>query len=181
MVNKVLLLTWLILMATGSAIGWVAPLPQGCQLTPADMEGPYYIPNAPVTTSLFASDADGQKLVIAGRVYDQNCTPLAGATVEVWQADARGEYDFSDQFIGRGQVVTDANGRYWFWTILPARYEPRPPHIHFRVSHPQAQTLITQVYFAGNDNGGVPPAQIIAPTLRGSALRGRFDIVLARN
>jgi protocatechuate 3,4-dioxygenase beta subunit len=144
------------------------------------MEGPYYMAGAPLKDSLYPEGTPGTPLVISGTVYGSDCTPLAGAEVDVWQADNNGEYDFSDQFIGRGKVLTDENGRYEFRTILPGRYEPRPPHIHIKIRHPQAVELTTQIYFAGNDNSG-QQGVVIAPTQDGDTLRGTFDVVLANS
>lgn len=149
-----------------------------CNLTPSDQEGPYYIADAPLKDSLYPAGTPGDTLIISGIVRAVDCTPLVGTVVDVWQADATGEYDFSDAFIGRGRVMTDANGRYQFETILPAEYVPRPPHIHYRVSHPEAATLVTQLYFDGGDNRGINPALIIPLRQDGTVLRGTFDIVL---
>lgn len=149
-----------------------------CALTRADQMGPFYTPDAPARTSLYPDGTPGQALVISGVVYLNDCaTPLPGAVVEIWQADASGNYDFSDQFAGRGQVTADDRGRYTFSTILPAPYEPRPAHIHLRISHPQARALVTQVYFAG-ETRGAPDALTIALGEQDGVLYGVFDVVL---
>jgi protocatechuate 3,4-dioxygenase beta subunit len=151
---------------------------EACFLTPPDARGPYYIANAPVKESLYPEGTPGERLVISGTVYTAGCVAvLAGAEVDVWQADANGDYDFSDQFLGRGKVLTDANGRYRFETILPGLYEPRPRHIHFRVYRPDASELITQLYFEGSVRGA-PDALTIPLTRDGDVLRGQFDIIL---
>jgi catechol 1,2-dioxygenase len=158
---------------------------QPCRLTPADMEGPYYLPGAPLTNDIAPEGLEGQPLIISGTVYGPDCvTPLAGAIVEVWQADAAGDYDFSEQFILRGSVAADANGFYQFETVLPGRYGTggsfRPAHVHYRVSHPAAQTLVTQLYFEGDPyNAPGQGGQTIAVTEEGGVLHGAFDIVLA--
>jgi protocatechuate 3,4-dioxygenase beta subunit len=139
-----------------------------CAPTPADMLGPYYIEGAPETDVIYPDDAPGDWLLVRGRVTADDCeTPLVGAVVEVWQADDNGEYDFSEDFIGRGQVITDENGYYEFITLVPGRYEPRPPHIHYRVSitDPVTETetaLVTQLYFEGMSSEGYPEAQVAA-------------------
>ncbi|NWG15923.1 MAG: endo alpha-1,4 polygalactosaminidase [Chloroflexi bacterium] len=149
-----------------------------CVATPSDMEGPYYIANAPFKESLYPEGTPGQRLTISGTVYTAGCAGvLAGAEVDVWQADSTGVYDFSDQFLGRGRVLTDANGRYTFETVLPGLYQPRPRHIHFRVYHPDAGVLITQLYFEGSVSGA-PDEQTIALEQDGDTLRGTFNIVL---
>ncbi len=151
---------------------------EACFLTPRDMEGPYYIAGAPFKESLYPTGTPGERLVISGTVYTAGCAGvLAGAEVDVWQADANGEYDFSDQFLGRGKVLTDANGRYTFETVLPGLYEPRPRHIHFRIFHPDRGELITQLYFEGSVRGA-PAEQTIPLTQDDDTLRGTFDIVV---
>lgn len=151
-----------------------------CAPTPSDMEGPYYLPDAPFTNQIAPEGLAGQRLIISGTVYASDCaTPLAGAVVDVWQADANGEYDFSNQYILRGRVMTDENGRYEFETVMPGIYEPRPPHIHFKVSHGDAAPLTTQLYFEGHNNRGVQPTLIIRAMPDGDVMRGTFDIVLA--
>lgn len=132
--------------------------------TPPDMLGPYFIENAPQVDRIYPADYPGETLIVSGTVFDADCNPLPGAIVEVWQADSTGEYDFSDQFIGRGQVITDENGFYQFETIVPGRYEPRPPHIHYRISHPDAPTLVTQLYFSDTVSPGIPDELITSIT-----------------
>jgi catechol 1,2-dioxygenase len=154
---------------------------KSCALTPADMEGPYYIANAPFKDKLYPDGTPEQKLIISGTVYAADCTtPPADAVVDVWQANANGEYDFSDQFVGRGKVKSDANGHYSFETVMPGKYEPRPPHIHFKISHASTSLLTTQLYFAGNDNTG-QAGTVIAVTKDGDVSRGTFDIVLGNS
>jgi protocatechuate 3,4-dioxygenase beta subunit len=152
-----------------------------CAPTPADMEGPYYIPNAPFKEKLYPDGTPGEPLIIAGTVYAADCvTPLAGVIIDVWQADANGEYDFSEQYIGRGKVTTDANGQYQFETILPAEYEPRPPHIHVKIDDGSGKLLTSQLYFVGNNNQG-QSGVVIPMTQEDGIWRGTFDIVLANS
>lgn len=89
---------------------------------------------------LGASGSRGkEKMVVSGRIIGPDCKPLAGATVEVWNADANGN---------RASVTTDADGRFMFATIAPAEYPGRPPHIHYRVTHQGHETRVTQLHFA---------------------------------
>jgi protocatechuate 3,4-dioxygenase beta subunit len=158
-----------------------------CALTSADVEGPYYKAGAPVrdgSDDIAPANLAGQRLTLSGIVYDANakpgCMPLDGALVEIWQADSKGQYDFSDQFIVRGTVKTGADGAYQFQTIMPGYYEPRPLHIHLKASHPDAQPLTTQIYFASDPkNAGVPGDLIIHTTPDGAGLKATFNVVLA--
>lgn len=112
-------------------------------------------------------DAIGQRIVVYGRVLDENGRPVSGALVEVWQANAGGRYRHKKEgyiaaldpnFGGCGRAITDADGRYEFRTIKPGAYpwpngvnDWRPAHIHFSVfGHAFAQRLITQMYFEGD-------------------------------
>lgn len=109
----------------------------------------------------------GQKIIVTGRVLDQDGTPVPGTMVETWQANAAGRYAHdADQhdapldpnFRGGGRCLTGDDGTYRFVTIQPGAYpwqnHPnawRPAHIHFSVFGPAVATrLITQMYFPGD-------------------------------
>jgi protocatechuate 3,4-dioxygenase beta subunit len=168
-----------VIEVTGTAVVVVptAAVAVVCQATPEDGLGPYYIEGAPERSTLYPAGTAGTPLVISGTVYSSGCLPLAGAVVEVWQADSNGEYDFSDDFLGRATVIANENGFYEYTTVMPGEYEPRPLHIHYRVSHPTALTLVTQLYFA-DDNSGAPATQITTTSEVDGVLRGTFDVVL---
>ena len=165
----------------------VTALAQQCRATPRDQLGPFYKPNAPAQPELCASGSGGkERLVVAGRVLGMpDCGPLAGATVEVWQADARGDYSQVSAkpddpgCLLRASLLTDAGGRYAFTTVLPGEYPGRPRHIHYRVSHKGHATLVTQLYFAGER--GVPEQLVIMPARNEKgAAQATFDITLAK-
>ncbi|XDA99956.1 protocatechuate 3,4-dioxygenase subunit beta [Sulfitobacter sp. LCG007] len=118
----------------------------------------------------FAADdqsAIGPRIVVHGRVTDQFERPVAGALIEVWQANAGGRYRHKKEgylapldpnFGGCGRCITDENGRYEFRTVQPGPYpwpngvnDWRPAHIHFSIfGHGFAQRLISQMYFEGD-------------------------------
>lgn len=119
----------------------------------------------------------GERIIVHGRVIDQNGRPVAGALVEVWQANAGGRYrhrndiylaPIDPNFGGCGRMITDEEGRYAFRTVKPGAYpfrnyvnSWRPSHIHFSLSGAGwAQRLITQMYFEGDPL--IPHDQIIA-------------------
>lgn len=144
--------------------------------TPSQTAGPFY-PEAP--HKLADNDADlvilrgnpeqapGQVILVSGRVMRTDGQPVAGALVEIWQANAEGDYVYprrGDQtaFQGYGAATTNAAGAYRFRTIKPAAYGSlffrRTPHIHFKVSGPDIESLTTQMYFAGearNEDDGI--------------------------
>jgi protocatechuate 3,4-dioxygenase beta subunit len=109
----------------------------------------------------------GERIIVAGRILDEDERPVAGTLLELWQCNSSGRYLHSrDQhnapldpnFTGVGQVVTNARGEYRFLTIKPGAYPWRntpnawrPAHIHFSVFGPAFATrLVTQMYFPGD-------------------------------
>ncbi len=111
--------------------------------------------------------AIGQRIVVHGRVLDENGRGVPGALLEFWQANAGGRYRHAKEsylapldpnFGGCGRTITDETGGYRFRTIKPGAYpwpngvnDWRPAHIHFSVFGPSfGQRLITQMYFEGD-------------------------------
>jgi len=109
----------------------------------------------------------GERILVHGRVVDEDGRPLRGALVEVWQANAAGRYrhevdrhpaPLDPNFSGAGRCLTDDEGRYSFTTIKPGAYpwgnHPnawRPAHIHFSLfGRAFEQRLVTQMYFPGD-------------------------------
>jgi len=112
-------------------------------------------------------EAIGERLIIVGRVLDEDERPVPDTLIEIWQANSAGRYaHVADQhdapldphFSGVGRVATGADGAYRFATIKPAAYPWknhynawRPQHIHFSLFGPGFATrLITQMYFPGD-------------------------------
>ena len=163
---------------------------QQCRVTPRDQLGPFYSRGAPEQTELCASGSGGkERLVVSGRVLGADCKSLAGALVEVWHADAKGDYsEFTrgkkddPACLLRASIPCDAEGRYRFNSIVPAEYPGRPRHIHYRVSHAGHATLVMQLYF-GRERG-VDDALVVALQREGQGAtavsRATFDITLAR-
>jgi protocatechuate 3,4-dioxygenase beta subunit len=170
-----------------------------CLPTQNDVEGPYYLPDAPFRTEIAAPDEPGSRIIIKGGVLEINCkTPLKEALVEVWQTDAEGRYYYRDEgYRLRGQMKTDKNGSYEFSSIKPGRYRIgrgyRPAHIHIKVSHPGYRTIVTQLYFKDdpylwpNDACGSgcksddPKRIIFLETEKGGRLEGTFRIYLGKD
>ena len=173
----------------GGAAVLAAPavaLAQQCRVTPRDALGPFYKPNAPAQVDLcVGGSGGGQKLTVTGRVLGMlDCAPLAGALVEVWHADARGDYSQvgakqdDTGCLLRASLKTDAEGRYSFRTVLPGEYPGRPRHIHYRVSAKGYATLVTQVYFARER--GIPQELVVTAAPKDGALAAGFDVTLAK-
>jgi protocatechuate 3,4-dioxygenase beta subunit len=173
-----------------AGIAWLfapAVLAQQCRVTPRDALGPFYVKGAPAQADLCASGAgETQKLTVSGRVLGTpDCAPLAGALVEVWQADARGDYTQvttgkkdDPGCLLRASLKTDAEGRYAFRTVLPGEYPGRPRHIHYRVSAKGHATLVTQLYFARER--GIPDELVVQTAQKDGALAASFDVTLSR-
>ena len=129
--------------------------PEVCELTPPDVEGPFYAANAPYTTEIASKDEPGDRIFIRGTVYGKDCKkPLKGVIVDVWQADETGNYhDAGTTYRLRGQMTTNENGAYAFTSIHPGQYDVggalRPAHVHFKFHYP-GQELTTQLYFEGD-------------------------------
>jgi protocatechuate 3,4-dioxygenase, beta subunit len=179
--------------------------------TPAQTAGPFYpvsfpsdVDNDLVVKRGSEAKAEGTITHVMGRVVGLDGHPIAGATVEIWQCDARGRYlhpgDSGRQprdsaFQGFGRTVAGADGAYQFRTVRPVPYPGRTPHIHFAVAAPGRRELVTQMYVAGeplNERDGLyrsirDARQRAAVTVRlepangveAGALAGTFDLVLA--
>jgi protocatechuate 3,4-dioxygenase beta subunit len=130
---------------------------QTCALTEPNLEGPFYRAGAPSRASL-AAGLSGVPLVITGHVL-RGCRATE-AELDVWQADAHGDYD--DAGFGlRGCFHTDDDGAYRLETILPGHYlngpQYRPAHVHVKVRMPGREELTTQLYFEGDPYNAIDP------------------------
>lgn len=120
-----------------------------------------------LTRQVAGGEAQGQRIIVFGRVTDERGRPEREALVEVWQANAAGRYrhdgdrhdaPLDPHFIGAGAALTDAEGHYAFMTIEPGAYPWgnhynawRPKHIHFSLfGAAWAARLVTQMYFPGD-------------------------------
>jgi protocatechuate 3,4-dioxygenase beta subunit len=159
--------------------------PPACTVTADNIEGPFYRPGAPSQAVLVGDRDPGERLLLTGSVRDPTCAALAGAVLDVWHADARGDYD-RDGYRFRGTLVTDRRGRFELRTIIPGRYlngdRFRPAHIHVKLRAPGRRELTTQLYFAGDPyNDGDPfivPSLILAHRADGRQRRASFEFVL---
>lgn len=135
----------------------------------------------------------GQRIIVAGRVLDEDRRPAPNTVIEIWQANAAGRYVHSrDQwdapldpnFTGAGRVVTDAEGRYRFVTVRPGAYPWgnhrnawRPAHIHLSLLGPAFATrLVTQLYFPDDPLIEIDPIANAVPMPYRQRMVARFDI-----
>ncbi|HEX2633033.1 MAG TPA: intradiol ring-cleavage dioxygenase [Bradyrhizobium sp.] len=121
-----------------------------------------------------SANIPGERMFVQSRVTDLNGKPLQGVPVDVWHADDDGYYDSqkpdyeSQGPSSRGRFITDADGRFFFRTILPRsypiptdgpvgemilqtrRHPMRPAHVHFLVNAPGYEPLVTHVFIEGD-------------------------------
>jgi catechol 1,2-dioxygenase len=155
------------------------------------IEGPYYVPGSPESTGQatlpMRPDESGTPLLFQGQVTAVDGTPVPGARVEIWHADADGFYS---QFAPglpewnlRGTVLADEQGNFAVHTIQPAPYQIptdgscgkliaaagwhawRPAHLHLKVSAPGHQLITTQLYFPGDPHNDDDIASAVKPEL----------------
>ena len=137
----------------------------------------------------------GDRIIVTGRVTDENDRPVRNTLVEIWQANAAGRYvhplDTRDvpldpNFTGGGRALTDDDGWYRFITIIPGRYPWanhdnawRPAHIHFSLFGPSFVTrLVTQMYFPGDPMLPYDPIYLQVPEAHRDKLMSNFDYSL---
>ncbi len=120
--------------------------------------------------------AQGTAIEVTGTLRSESGRPVSHALIEIWNANTHGRYrhvedhsglQLDENFYGMGRVLTDAAGRYRFWTISPGAYLARPDigrwrpkHIHLSVSGGSAR-LITQMYFPDEPNNASDPMAIL--------------------
>ncbi len=138
--------------------------------TPEQPLGPFYPKRFPLDSDVDltrvkgrAANASGEVVIVSGIVSDEQCRPVEGAIVEIWQACVTGKYNhpsdtsnnsLDPNFQYYGMMKSNEKGAYSFRTIRPGSYQAsvswrRPPHIHFKISLRGYEELVTQMYFAG--------------------------------
>ena len=173
------------------------------QLTPSQTEGPFYPVAIPKDSDYdllrngSLAYTQGQAVWVQGTVTDLAGKPMAGAQVEIWQADQAGHYDHPGDggsvdpaFQGFGRVTVGADGGYRFRTIRPVPYTGRAPHIHFKVKLGSRELLTTQLYDAAaagnardflwrNLRSDAERAALTVPFVAGSdGMAARFELVV---
>ena len=179
--------------------------------TPRQTAGPFYPETLPLDhdndltqVTGQAGQAQGVPTQVFGRVFSESGDPIPGAQVELWQCDAYGTYHhprdrgrIDPAFQGYGRMLAAEDGGYRFRTIRPVPYVGRTPHIHFAVSGPGFDRLVTQMYVAGEpaNDGDFVLRRIRDPLARASVMVelkndpalepegwvARFDLVLGHS
>ncbi|KRE15814.1 protocatechuate 3,4-dioxygenase subunit beta [Bosea sp. Root381] len=144
-------------------------------------------------TAQHKAEPQGQRIVVTGRVLDEQGRPVPNTVVEIWQANAAGRYihakddwpaPLDPNFTGAGRVFTDEEGRYRYVTIRPGAYPWgnhknawRPAHIHLSLLGPAFATrLITQMYFPDDPLIEIDPIANAVPMPYRQRMVARFDI-----
>ncbi len=155
---------------TNAAFGPGVALAADCGPAVQTERGPFY-PKGEIPTAreLLKFPLDGpavqdQVIHVGGLVLSQDCEPVSGARVVIWQADSAGLYLHPDaiegaqpnaRFLYYAQTMTDRFGAYRFTTLLPSPYKyaglSRARHLHFEVWSPLQGTSTTEMYFAGKE------------------------------
>ena len=163
----------------------LAPTPSchdGDEPTIPEIEGPFFKPRSPRRSDLREPGIAGRPAELSGLVLTRACRPIAGALVDLWQADDNGEYD-NRGFRLRGHVFTDAEGRYAFRTIMPGLYPGRTRHYHVKVQASNRPVLTTQFYFPDEKENLADEffhsELVMRVAAADDALRGQFNVVLA--
>ena len=166
--------------------------------TPTELTTPRFSPTRyPPTADLTADGggkALGERIIVEGRVLDEDGRSVPGVMIELWQANAAGRYDhvrdqhdapLDPHFQGTGRVFSDADGRYRYVTVKPGAYPWRnhhnawrPNHIHYSLfGVGLAQRLVTQMYFPGDPLLALDPVYNAVPDEAARArLVAAFDL-----
>jgi hydroxyquinol 1,2-dioxygenase len=148
--------------------------PASGDATEATVLGPFFVegsPEVPLGGDI-SNGASGEPCWVEGTVTDTTGKPLAGALIEVWEADEDGQYDVQytdDRTAARGHLHTDDEGGFAFWAVTPTPYPiphdgpvgqlleavgrspMRASHLHFMVSQPGHRTLVTHIFVRGDE------------------------------
>lgn len=151
----------------GAFSGLLAGSARANMTTPSEMEGPFY----PITPQK-DKDADltriagkpgiakGEIIDVFGQVFDTDLNPIEDVTIDLWQANSFGRYHHphddssapvDEHFQAWAILQSGSEGRFRFKTVIPGAYNvgrsKRPPHIHFKITKPGYESLLTQMYF----------------------------------
>lgn len=177
--------------------------------TDSTVLGPFYTglqPTLPMGANIDRTGG-GPTAQVSGHVRSMEGAPIDGARLEVWQAAPSGLYDVQDSEQPAGNLratfVTGADGRYEFRTLVPecypipddgpvgrllraaGRHPWRPAHVHFLITAPGFERLVTHIFLAGGrylDSDavfGVKPSLVVEPRVVDGVMQLTYDFGLA--
>lgn len=142
------------------------------EATETTVLGPFFVEARPsfALGDDIAAGIDGTPMIVTGSVTEVGGQPIAGAVVDTWHSDHEGFYDVQRRpgSAMRGRFEADEKGKFWFWSIRPScypipndgpvgemlaaqgRHPYRPAHVHFMISAPGYDTLVTHVFAEGD-------------------------------
>ena len=180
---------WIAAAAVLPAVGLQGQATPACtsetRPTPSQTQGPFYKTGSPLRTVLAEPNMAGTKLILTGYVLSRgDCKAVAGAWLDFWQADDKGDYDNAGYQL-RGHQFADSAGIYYLETVVPGVYPGRTRHIHVKVRAPNGPTLTTQIYFPGeprNQDDGLFNQALLANVRNDAAGRvATFNFIVKKH
>lgn len=169
----VAILATLLLASTAQAAD-VTRMPMSCKKTPSAATGRAPKGDTILTFNNLAKpwgksdNAEGQLVFFSGRITDVQCVPVAGATIELWQANPFGKEVYpsatalsgaSPMFAGAGRAYTNNQGKFSFVTLFPGTVgKNAAPKLNIRITHPDLKPFATSLYFEGDRRNLDDPA-----------------------
>jgi protocatechuate 3,4-dioxygenase alpha subunit len=168
------------------------------EITPSATVGPFFlfglVPSTVgrtdvITSNLVTPDASGERISVAGRVFDGDGAPVPDAVIEIWQADAAGRYAGATSaserpnaaFKGFGRAPTGPDGGFRFDTIKPGTVDgpdgkAQAPHIVVNVfARGVVKQLVTRIYFSDETANATDPILALVPADRRATLIAQRD------
>ncbi len=144
-----------------------------CEPTPYERTSNYPGSTRIITSNKLAKPAgksqfaEGQLVMIKGKLRDSKCVPLRNARIEIWQANPSGYYRYASPaqlatpfaiFAGNGVTYSDNEGNYSFMTMFPGSYAQKAPHVNFRITSDYTRPMDTIMFFEGDARNQEDPS-----------------------
>lgn len=113
-----------------------------------------------------AIEAEGQKLMLVGRLLDVNCMPVKDAQIEIWQPDPFGKWFLAQRddlatplpvFTGAGRGFSNTTGEFFFHTLFPSSVNKRAPFINVKIKARGMKEFNTQLFFGSDMRNAEDP------------------------
>lgn len=135
--------------------------------TTTDLEPPFFATSNSLihkTDALYF--AQGEPLIITGKVYDVNYAPIQGVKIKIWQRNAFGEYNYAipdydskydKYFENSGTAITNVHGEFGFETIIPKPKGTEAPYINVQIEYDKETSIETRLYLASHPLNAADP------------------------